>query len=104
MLARKLREEVYLKLEELRRAKTVGSFLEASVTITTTHADRITALAGLDLAELLLVADVSLTHADTESLTVEKADLAKCARCWRHLPDVNAETELCGRCHAVVNG
>ncbi len=104
MLARKLREEVYLKLEELRRAKTVGSFLEASVTITTTHADRIAALAGLDLAELLLVADVSLTHGDTEALTVEKADLAKCARCWRHLPDVNAGTELCGRCDAVVNG
>jgi isoleucyl-tRNA synthetase len=104
MLARKLREEVYLKLEELRRAKTVGSFLEASVSITTTHADRITSLAGLDLAELLLVADVSLTHGDTESLTVEKADLAKCARCWRHLPDVNAETELCGRCDAVVHG
>jgi isoleucyl-tRNA synthetase len=104
MLARKLREEVYLKLEELRRAKTVGSFLEASVTITTTHADRIAALAGLDLAELLLVADVSLTHADTESLTVEKADLAKCARCWRHLPDVKPETELCGRCDAVVHG
>lgn len=104
MLARKLREEVYLKLEELRRAKTVGSFLEASVTITTTHADRIAALAGLDLAELLLVADVSLTNGDTEALTVEKADLAKCARCWRLLPDVNAETELCGRCDAVVNG
>jgi isoleucyl-tRNA synthetase len=103
-LARKLREEVYLKLEELRRAKTVGSFLEASVTITTTHADRITSLAGLDLAELLLVADVSLTHGDTESLTVEKADLAKCARCWRHLPDVKSETELCGRCDAVVHG
>jgi len=104
MLARKLREEVYLKLEELRRAKTVGSFLEASVTITTTHADRIAALAGLDLAELLLVANVSLTHGDNETLTVEKADLAKCARCWRHLPDVNAETELCGRCDAVVHG
>ncbi|MCU0892623.1 MAG: class I tRNA ligase family protein, partial [Sandarakinorhabdus sp.] len=34
-LARKLREEAYLKLEELRRAKTVGSFLEARVAITT---------------------------------------------------------------------
>ncbi|OYZ17012.1 MAG: isoleucine--tRNA ligase [Sphingomonadales bacterium 28-64-96] len=103
-LARKLREEAYLKLEELRRAKTVGSFLEASVSITTTHADRITSLAGLDLAELLLVANVSLTRGDTEALTVEKADLAKCARCWRHLPDVNAETELCGRCDDVVHG
>ncbi len=104
MLARKLREEVYLKLEELRRAKSVGSFLEASVTIASTHADRIAALAGLDLAELLLVAEVSLTHGDADSLTVEKADLAKCARCWRHLPDVTPETELCGRCDAVVNG
>jgi isoleucyl-tRNA synthetase len=103
-VARKLREEAYLKLEELRRAKTVGSFLEARVAITTAHADRIAALAGLDLAELLLVADVSITAGDAESLTVAKADLPKCARCWRHLPDVNAETELCGRCDGVVNG
>ena len=103
-LARKLREEAYLKLEELRRARTVGSFLEARVAITTAHSDRIAALAGLDLAELLLVAEVAITAGDTESLMVEKADLAKCARCWRHLPDVNAETELCGRCDAVVHG
>jgi isoleucyl-tRNA synthetase len=103
-LARKLREEAYLKLEELRRAKTVGSFLEARVAITTAHTDRIAALAGLDLAELLLVAEVAITAGATESLMVEKADLAKCARCWRHLPDVHAETELCGRCDAVVHG
>ncbi len=103
-LARKLREEAYLKLEELRRAKTVGSFLEARVAITTAHADRIAALAGVDLAELLLVAEVALSHGAAETLVVEKADLAKCARCWRHLPDVQAESELCGRCDAVVNG
>jgi len=103
-LARKLREEAYLKLEELRRAKTVGSFLEARVAITTTHSDRIAALAGLDLAELLLVADVAITAGDSEALTVEKADLAKCARCWRHLPDVHAETQLCSRCDTVING
>ncbi len=103
-LVRKLREEAYLKLEELRRAKTVGSFLEARVAISTAHGDRISALAGLDLAELLLVADVAITLGDHESLSVAKADLPKCARCWRHLPDVNAETELCGRCDAVVHG
>ncbi len=102
-LARKLREEAYLKLEELRRAKTVGSFLEARVAITTAHSDRIAALAGLDLAELLLVAEVAITPSDTESLMVEKADLPKCARCWRHLPDVDAETQLCGRCDGVVH-
>jgi isoleucyl-tRNA synthetase len=102
-LVRKLREEIYLKLEVLRRDKLVGSFLEAAVTIETAHADRIVALAGLDLAELLLVADVSLTHGAAEALTVAKADLAKCARCWRHLPDVNSETQLCTRCGTVVH-
>jgi isoleucyl-tRNA synthetase len=101
-LVRRLREEAYLKLEELRRNKHIGSFLEARVNITTAHADRIAALAGLDMAELLLVAEVSITHGDSETLTVGKTDLAKCARCWRHLPDVDAGTQLCGRCEAVV--
>ncbi|WP_164155907.1 isoleucine--tRNA ligase [Sandarakinorhabdus rubra] len=101
-LVRKLREETYLKLEELRRNKAIGSFLEARVDITTTHHDRIAALTGLDLAELLLVAEVALVPGDAEQLTVAKADLAKCARCWRHLPDVDDETQLCGRCTTVV--
>ncbi|WP_353200685.1 isoleucine--tRNA ligase [Sandarakinorhabdus sp.] len=101
-LVRKLREEAYLKLEELRRAKTIGSFLEARIDITTTHDTRIVALAGLDLAELLLVSEVTLAHGGEEQLTVAKADLPKCARCWRHLPDVVEETSLCGRCEAVV--
>jgi isoleucyl-tRNA synthetase len=103
-LARKLREETYLKLEELRRAKTVGSFLEARVEIVTAHVDRIATLAGLDLAELLLVADVVIRAGDSEQLTVARADLPKCARCWRHLPNVAADTQLCGRCAAVVHG
>ncbi|WP_439546530.1 isoleucine--tRNA ligase [Sandarakinorhabdus sp.] len=101
-LVRKLREEAYLKLEELRRAKTIGSFLEARIDITTTHDTRIVALAGLDLAELLLVSEVTLTHGGEEALIVAKADLDKCARCWRLLPDVAAETMLCGRCAGVV--
>ena len=100
-LVRKLREEAYLKLEELRRAKTIGSFLEARVDIETAHASRIEALAGLDLAELLLVAEVAISPANAEALTVAKVDLPKCARCWRHLP-VAEETQLCGRCADVV--
>lgn len=33
---------------------------------------------------------------------VSPAPGLKCARCWLVLPDVDAETELCGRCRAVV--
>jgi len=35
---------------------------------------------------------------------VVKTDNRKCARCWRHRPDVAAETELDSRCAEVVNG
>jgi isoleucyl-tRNA synthetase len=45
---------------------------------------------------------VAFTHGATETLTVAKADLAKCARCWRLLPDVAEESQLCGRCDTVV--
>ncbi|WP_310475479.1 isoleucine--tRNA ligase [Sandarakinorhabdus sp.] len=103
-LARKLREEVYLKLEEMRRAKEIGSFLEATVRIETTDEDHFVAAQELDLAELLLVARVDLLKGASNALTVGKTDDAKCARCWRYLPDVNSESELCGRCDAVVHG
>ncbi|WP_017669403.1 isoleucine--tRNA ligase [Sandarakinorhabdus sp. AAP62] len=104
ILARKLREEVYLKLEEMRRAKEIGSFLEAAVRIETTNEDHFVACQSLDLAELLLVARVDLLKGASDALTVGKTDDAKCARCWRHLPDVDSDSGLCGRCDAVVNG
>jgi len=35
---------------------------------------------------------------------VVKTDNRKCARCWRHRPDVDAASELDRRCEEVVNG
>uniref|UniRef100_UPI0033429BF5 class I tRNA ligase family protein n=1 Tax=Sandarakinorhabdus sp. TaxID=1916663 RepID=UPI0033429BF5 len=102
-LARQVREDAYLKLEELRRAKAIGSFLEAYVCIETTDEDHFVACQALDLAEYLLVARVDLVKGASNALTVGKVDDAKCARCWRHLPDVAAETGLCGRCDEVIN-
>jgi isoleucyl-tRNA synthetase len=93
--ARALRDKAYLALEVLRRDKVIGSFLDARVT-----AEIPAEAEGLDLAELLLVADV----VPGAALAVEPSGLAKCARCWRHLPDVDEESRLCGRCDAVVNG
>jgi isoleucyl-tRNA synthetase len=28
----------------------------------------------------------------------------KCGRCWRYLPEVRDDGELCDRCEGVVNG
>lgn len=98
----------YLKLEALRRDKIIGSFLEAAVTIRVDNEADFAGFKILDLAELMLVASVSVellpkgTVGPDDFVTVTRAQLPKCARCWRHLPDVTAETQLCGRCADVV--
>jgi len=88
---RSLREAVTEAIEPLRRAKTVRSSLEAEVRVPTLPLD-----AGL-LAETFIVASVG-----EGELAVERTERAKCGRCWRHLPEVTADGDLCGRCGQVV--
>jgi isoleucyl-tRNA synthetase len=100
---RVLRDTVYLQLEVMRRDKVIGSFLEAGVDIQTADEDRFVELAGANLAEMLIVGRVLVQKTDgTEGLHVGPVGDEKCARCWRHLPDVAVETGLCSRCAEVV--
>jgi isoleucyl-tRNA synthetase len=89
---RTLREQVTEAIEPLRREKTVRSSLEAEVTVPHLPADHAT------LTEAFIVAKVSVG----EDIAVTRTDLHKCGRCWRHLPDVDADGALCDRCAAVV--
>ncbi|MEG3091262.1 isoleucine--tRNA ligase [Sphingomonas sp. PB1R3] len=89
---RSLRAQVTEAIEPLRREKTVRSSNEAEVTVPSLP------LEPHALAEAFIVADVSM--ADTVSVT--RTTKHKCGRCWRHLPDVAADGELCGRCAEVV--
>ncbi|MGN7159114.1 isoleucine--tRNA ligase [Sphingomonas sp. SAFR-052] len=90
---RRLRQQVTEAIEPLRRAKTVRSSLEAEVTVPTLP------LPADELAELFIVAKV--TQSDGE-IAVTRTGEAKCGRCWRHLPDVATDGDLCGRCAKVV--
>ena len=90
---RRLRQQVTEAIEPLRRAKTVRSSLEAEVTVPTLP------LPTDELAELFIVAKVG--EADGEIAVTRTAE-AKCGRCWRHLPDVATDGDLCGRCAKVV--
>jgi isoleucyl-tRNA synthetase len=38
-----------------------------------------------------------------DALTVEVTDNRKCGRCWRYLPEVPEDGDLCSRCEDVVN-
>jgi isoleucyl-tRNA synthetase len=90
---RTLRETVTEAIEPLRRDKVIGSSLEAVVTVAS---DADPAL----LAELFIVSSVRRG----DELSVAKTDNHKCGRCWRLLPEVKSDGELCTRCTEVVNG
>ena len=79
-------------IEPLRREKTVRSSLEAEVTVPDLP------LAEPALAEAFIVAKVR----QAPDVAVARTDYHKCGRCWRHLPEVDEDGDLCGRCESVV--
>jgi isoleucyl-tRNA synthetase len=89
---RALRAEVTERIEPLRRDKIVGSSLEAEVWVPSDEDPEL-------LEELFITSTVR-----KGDWKVVKTENRKCARCWRHRPDVDAGTELDPRCAAVVNG
>ncbi len=89
---RALRVAVTEAIEPLRREKTVRSSLEAEITVPSMLLD------ANALAEAFIVAKVT----PGDAVTVTRTDFHKCGRCWRHLPEVTTDGELCNRCEEVV--
>jgi isoleucyl-tRNA synthetase len=91
---RALREKVTEAIEPYRREKTIRSSLEANVTVPEMLRP------AAELAEVFIVADVKLAEGE---VAVTRTDHAKCGRCWRLLPEVEADGALCHRCDDVVS-
>jgi len=89
---RELRAQVTEAIEPLRRDKVLGSSLEAEVWVQSSQDPAF-------LAELFITSTVH-----DGNLKVEKTTNHKCGRCWRYLPEVRDDGELCDRCEDVVNG
>ncbi len=113
---RELRRVVTGALELERAQKRIGSSLQASVAI---HADAedLALLAGLDLAEICITSDGTLSTAPPPPGAFTLPDIAgvavavgpapgeKCQRCWRVLPEVGTVAsypDLCRRCADAV--
>lgn len=90
---RALRGQVLEAIEPLRREKVLGSGLEAEVTVPAGAPEA-------DLAELFITAKVKRGQED--GVSVVRTSDHKCGRCWRHLPEVAEDGDLCGRCESVV--
>jgi isoleucyl-tRNA synthetase len=100
-LVRASREQVTEAIEPLRREKAIGSSLEARVLLPREEENAID-LDEETLKEIYIVSE--LEAADTAGIEVTRTARLKCGRCWRHMPEVEDDGGLCGRCAEVVNG
>lgn len=104
----KVRGVIQQAIEKARQEKKIGSNLEATVALTLpnegfTHpvfSDPAT------LHEFLILSTLHITRGSELAAAVQESEHAKCARCWKHLPDVGSHAEhstLCGRCVEAVS-
>jgi len=118
-------------VEPLRREKIIGSSLEARVRFSFVECYDIEQDSSADdLAELCISSKVSwerVSHSNTApegsprqiiphfaegahvgvngqiAVQIAKTTDHKCGRCWRHLPEVTEDGNLCNRCETVLN-
>jgi isoleucyl-tRNA synthetase len=100
-----------------RRDKRIGASLEAAPVVHVADDALRWALASVDFADLCITSDLTLAPAPgpEDAFTLEDisgiavvprlAVGAKCARCWRILPDVgtHAHPGVCARCDGALS-
>ncbi len=105
-----VRAVVLKALEEKRTAKAIGGSLEAKVRLRIKEGNRLRLLKEYEsqLPMLFIVSRVELAAnemGEEIAVEVEKAEGAKCQRCWQYSPAVGRSTEhptLCQRCVEVL--
>ncbi|OAN70742.1 isoleucine--tRNA ligase [Jannaschia sp. EhC01] len=113
---RAARRVVTSALEIQRRDKVIGASLEAAPVVHARDAEVLAALKTVPFDDITITSDIALTGdpipaeafrmPEVEGIGVvfEKANGAKCQRCWKILPDVghHAHAGVCGRCDAAL--
>jgi isoleucyl-tRNA synthetase len=100
---RSLRQIVSAEVEPKRRDKEIGSSLEAKVVIGLPDDRDRPNVTSDELTELLIASEASFdTVAHGPVAVVHRTAYHKCGRCWRHLPEVVEDGDLCNRCASVV--
>ena len=113
---REVRRVVTGALELARAEKHIGSSLQAHPVVHLTEASK-ALFDGLDPAEIFITSAATLSTAPAPDDAFRLAEVAavavasglavggKCERCWKILPEVDANgAPICGRCAAAVEG
>ncbi len=113
---RQVRRVVTAALEIQRQDKVIGASLEAAPVVHVRDSDVLGALKSMHFADICITSDIVLTgdplpaeafrlpEVEGVGVVFEKAEGAKCQRCWKILPDVGsyAHPGTCGRCNAAL--
>jgi isoleucyl-tRNA synthetase len=105
---RELRNAVNKEIEALRAAGTLGSSLQAEVTLAAAPEDHaLLASLGADLKFVFITSAVELRPGDALKIEVRSSKATKCERCWHWRDDVGSEPAhptICGRCTSNLYG
>ncbi|MEQ5826671.1 isoleucine--tRNA ligase [Sulfitobacter sp. NFXS29] len=113
---RAARRVVTAALEVQRTEKMIGASLEAAPVVHVDDAAQREALQSVSFEDVAITSDITVTGdaapaeafrmPETQGVAVvfEKAEGAKCERCWKVLPDVGTHEHpgVCGRCDEAV--
>ncbi len=113
---RKVRRVVTGAIEIQRQEKVIGASLEAAPTVHIRDADMLAAAKSVDFADVCITSDIRLSadpipdaafrlpEVEGVGVEFERAEGAKCMRCWKILPDVGKHdhADVCGRCDAAL--
>lgn len=101
-----IRDEVLKALEEARNAGQIGSSLMAKVILTVDKETLMFLISYFeDLRYIFIVSQVEVYQGDEFSVKIEKADGAKCERCWNFSVRVGESEKygsVCERCVAAL--
>jgi isoleucyl-tRNA synthetase len=107
-----IRKAVTGAIEPKRIIKEIGSSLEAKPILYIDHLDR--TFEGIDMAEVCITSDVTFSQETPPddafsyknevfyAAKFQKAPGSKCERCWKVLPEVESNGDLCNRCVDAV--
>jgi isoleucyl-tRNA synthetase len=99
---REIRDVVNKDIETVRTEGSVGSSLQANVTVTANPQDlALLASLGEDAKFVFITSVLSLAAGEVLSTQVQASTDVKCERCWHYRADVGtdaAHPSLCGRC------
>ncbi len=90
-------------IEPFRRDKTIGSSLQAEVSLAVRDETATAHCLSVDMAEIAITSSCLIVSGADDSVIVIPTTHHKCGRCWRHLPEVTEDGTLCNRCDEVVN-